>query len=904
MADRSIVVRLRAEVADFKSAMQSAAKSTQDASSKMQTAIQKNSAHINTLANGAGLLGAAMVGASVLAIKAFADFDAEMSNVQAATHETAGTMAELRAAAIQAGKDTIYNAKESAGAITELAKAGVSASDILGGGLKGALGLASAGSIDVADAAEIAASTLNQFNLKGKDVVHVADLLAAGANKAQGGVLDLGNGLKFVGPVAAGMNISLEETVGVLAQFASKGVIGEQAGTSLRGVLASLTSPSAAASTELKALNVNLYDAQGKFLGLSNMAGQLEQAYGGMSDAQKNASLGVIFGNQQVTAARLLLDGGSAAVDKWTAAVNDQGYAAETAAIKLNNLKGDWEQLTGSIETASISLGEQANGPLRGVVQTATDIVNALADAPAAVQAVTLAIIGGGGLLLLGGAGLGKVVVMISDAKVAMEGLGLSGKAAGLAVGGIGAALAIVTLSVMTWAKAQAEARAKVDALADSLDPLTGALTENSTAFVKNELTRERGFGIGNTKSMIDAGTQMGVSVDTLTQAYLGNADALAEAKAAADAYREGDDLLLSKNSQANAFTDSLDDQVKRLGEAKDITEAKRKVDQAAATAQTEVAKATGVATGAIVDQVDALQELIDAQDKAAGVVLSERDAQRNLQAAIDDAAASIQSQVDDLAAQYEAQGMGTNAARKRAEAEVAVADKLDITTEAGRKNQSALDDVAKSGWDLIASMKANGSTTDELRGQMTTVRDEFIATATSMGMSEDAAKALADQLGLIPTNIVPVVALDLNNAYQQLAAFRAEVTKSLQIKVDANPSYSPASSPNSIRRAAGGYLSGPGTGTSDSIPVLASNGEYIVKADSVAHYGRAYFDGLNAQRFAGGGYVGGSAGSTSSGASNTGVQFGDVTLVAADPRAALNGLRDTFRFEMAGRVL
>jgi hypothetical protein len=51
-----------------------------------------------------------------------------------------------------------------------------------------------------------------------------------------------------------------------------------------------------------------------------------------------------------------------------------------------------------------------------------------------------------------------------------------------------------------------------------------------------------------------------------------------------------------------------------------------------------------------------------------------------------------------------------------------------------------------------------------------------------------------------------------------------------------------------------GGAVVGPGTGTSDSIPALISNGEYVIKADSVRKYGLAMFDRLNAGRFATGG--------------------------------------------------
>ncbi|MBN6074308.1 tape measure protein [Aggregatibacter actinomycetemcomitans] len=48
------------------------------------------------------------------------------------------------------------------------------------------------------------------------------------------------------------------------------------------------------------------------------------------------------------------------------------------------------------------------------------------------------------------------------------------------------------------------------------------------------------------------------------------------------------------------------------------------------------------------------------------------------------------------------------------------------------------------------------------------------------------------------------------------------------------------------VTAATGGYIRGPGTGTSDSIPARLSNGEYVVKAASVAHYGVGFLHAIN----------------------------------------------------------
>ena len=56
--------------------------------------------------------------------------------------------------------------------------------------------------------------------------------------------------------------------------------------------------------------------------------------------------------------------------------------------------------------------------------------------------------------------------------------------------------------------------------------------------------------------------------------------------------------------------------------------------------------------------------------------------------------------------------------------------------------------------------------------------------------------------------------------------------------------------------KATGGYISGPGTSTSDSIPAMLSNGEYVINADSVKKYGVQTFNAFNSKKYSMGGPV------------------------------------------------
>ena len=194
---------------------------------------------IQSIGTGLAAAGAVTLAGLAGVTRVTADFDQAVSNVKATGSEAAASIGRLREEAIKYGADTAYSATEAANAQAELIKANVSVADTINGGLKGALDLAAAGSLGVAEAAGIMGTAMSQFSIPGTEASHVADLLAAGAGKAQGEVTDFAEALKYIGPIAATAGVSIEETTGVIAELANQGILGSQAGTSLRGILLS-----------------------------------------------------------------------------------------------------------------------------------------------------------------------------------------------------------------------------------------------------------------------------------------------------------------------------------------------------------------------------------------------------------------------------------------------------------------------------------------------------------------------------------------------------------------------------------------------------------------------------------------------------------------------------------------
>jgi TP901 family phage tail tape measure protein len=511
--DRTVTVKVVAQVQQAIAAMAALGSTVKGVGTEIDkaTTTEKGRTQLGKLTTATGLLGGALVGVGIAAVKMSSDFEAAMSKVKSNINDkSAKSMKALSDAALDMGKNTQFSATQAADAEDELAKAGVTAQSVLSGGLKGALDLAAAGQLNVGDAAEIAASAMNDFNLTGAQIPHIADLLAAGADKAQGSVQDLGAALKYVGPVAGDMGVSIESTVGVLTEFASRGIMGEQAGTSLRGVLSSLTSPSQQATAQMRSLGIQLYDSSGKFMGLSNLAGQLHDKMSGLTDAQRDAAFGIMFGNTQVTAARILYAGGAKAVNDFTKEVNEAGFASQSASTKMDNLQGDLKKLTSSLQTDLIAAGTGANSALRKLTQTGTALVNNFGALPKSFQEGAVYVSTFAGAAMLAFTGVTKLKGKISEIKDALTGLGPAGTkaASGLgalaSIGGKLALLATVGATVNAVAAATRAAPVPVGKLAASLLDYaeTGRVAGNATAILGKNLktfsSDIQNFGTGN----------------------------------------------------------------------------------------------------------------------------------------------------------------------------------------------------------------------------------------------------------------------------------------------------------------------------------------------------------------------------------------------------------------------
>lgn len=305
-------------------------------------------------------------------------YTSNLNELQAVTGATGVQMAKVGQVAKDLGSDLSLpgtSAADAAAAMKELAKGGLDVDEAMTAA-KGTLQLAAAAQIEAAQAAEIQSDALNQFGLSADSAGHVADVLANTANAASGEITDMANALKYIGPVARGLGVDIDNTSAAIGLLAVNGIRGEQAGTSLRGILASLASPSKEAAKAMDVLGISAFDQSGKFVGLRAITEQLSGAKGRLTDAEFAAAASTAFGNEGFTAANALALSGAPAFDAMAAAVSKAGGAAEVSAAKTKGLGGAWDGLKSQLETVGIGIYEAIDGPLEKLVRSGAEKID------------------------------------------------------------------------------------------------------------------------------------------------------------------------------------------------------------------------------------------------------------------------------------------------------------------------------------------------------------------------------------------------------------------------------------------------------------------------------------------------------------------------------------------------
>lgn len=305
-----------------------------------------------------------------------------LANVGSVAEATNKQLGQLARQSQETGRALGFGAREGLQAQFELAKAGVTVEDTLGGAFEGTLALAAAGELELGQAATFAANAMKTFGLEGRDVTGIADAFATAANQTTADVADFGVALSQGGSVAKQAGLNFTETVAILESLADIGVKNSDAGTSLRTTILQLLNPTKQQAALAKRVGLNVVDQNGALKDGAGIAAELVKVTQGLNRAQRTQLFAQLAGADGVRTLNALYEAGPAKLRRYEQGLERQGSAAETARKRQQSLRGDLDKLGASFETLQIRAASATSGVARQATQELTRLVDRVADSP------------------------------------------------------------------------------------------------------------------------------------------------------------------------------------------------------------------------------------------------------------------------------------------------------------------------------------------------------------------------------------------------------------------------------------------------------------------------------------------------------------------------------------------
>ena len=752
MADRTVVFRLTADIASFRASMAQAGASVKKAADDM-TAATKDGAKfragltsVGDTAGKVGLVAAAGLGA---AIKASMDWETAWAGVTKTVEGSESQLATLEGQLRDMAKTMPATHSEIAAVAQAAGALGVATPDVASFTRTMIMLGEATDDLSADQAATSIAQMTNVMQTAPEDVDNLASaLVALGNNGAstEGQIIQMAQRIAGTGAV---LGLAEDEILAIANATASMGIEVEAGGTAVSTVFSKMATAAANGGADLEAFataagltaeefqNLVKTSPADAFVALTKGLDATSDAGGnvfavlkelGLSDVRVSRAMLSIAGSGDVLTDSLNM--GAQAWDENTALMNEYEKRADTAAARSQVA---WN----NIKDAAIEFGDVALPVVASAADKVATLAGAFGKLPGPVKTGLVAV--GGLTAILGGsvwAG-SKVVNGVSSMRKAFDDLGGSASGArgkmvafSLAAGGV---LTIVSL----LASEQAKSKGYVDALTASLEDQTGALTENAIAAHLEE------------EGWLEYAQEIGLSLDTVTAAAMGNADAMRELEAAASDAKGAwwNPMDAVGNADAGQFVDNVRAQVDALEEARSSQERTTEAISAGADAVDKYGTVTGNVTAPIGGMTDALKKQRSAARDTAGAFVGLGDS-------LNDAKVSLSEWIAQMA------------------------DQASALRNFQRNAEQAANRGLRQG--LIAALREAGPEGAMRMRQLANASDEELGRANrAWKRGQDAIKDYTNQVGGVPKNVSTNIKLNnIAKAQSDLAYYKAALER------------------------------------------------------------------------------------------------------------------------------
>ncbi|MFZ4843956.1 phage tail tape measure protein [Mycetocola saprophilus] len=783
-SDRVVKVTLKAAVNEYLAGMEAAHRATAKNATEAEKAATKLQAQSDMMDKGGKALmvaGAAALAATALSVKAAIDWESAWTGVLKTVD---GTPAQLGAVedGLRSLARQLPTTHTEIGAVAEAAgQLGVATGDVRSF-TKVMIDLGESTNMVAVDAATELARFMNVMGTAPDKVSNLgAAVVGLGNNFAttESEIVAMAQRLS-----GAGVQIGLTEgeVLGLSTSLSSVGIEAEAGGSAVSKVMINIASAVDSGSgalsdfAEIAGMSADEFASKWKSAPGEALAAFVK----GLANAesQGKTTLGMLedLGIKEVRMRDALLRS-AAAADNFAGAMQmgNTEFEANNALLdeatkRYATAESKIAIMGNRVNDAAISFGQG----LLPMVSASTDAVGNFADGlgslPGWLQGtISVLTAVGGGIALISGAtliGLPKIAAFnnsLADMGIKAQ---VSARGIAIAAGTIGGVLAIATAALAAFGAAQADARAKAEAFGNTLDAQTGQITKASRELAVTNLSTKESFMWMESDSTLDAAQKLGISLELVTNAALGSATAAKELDDALGNWSVGDpqyqEALKRTGLNAQEYALALSqvrvgvqdssDAVERAQETQKLMQgATEKATEATVDNAAELKALSGAAQNASFD-IEALSDAIQGFGKTE---LDARAAARQLEQAFADLRKSVQDH----------------------------GRTLDITTEAGRKNEQSIDAVAKAAIANSTAILNQTGSQEKATAAMEAGRQKLMEMLKPFGITGEAADQYVRKLGLIPENIATGVKLTgLGEVESQLS----HATRARQVQIEA----------------------------------------------------------------------------------------------------------------------
>jgi TP901 family phage tail tape measure protein len=339
------------------------------------------------LAIGAAATAAAAGGIAYMAsssIQMASDLEQGLADIAARMRESTDSITPLRDELMRLAisPDLKVSLDDATQASMQLASAGITMEQQLGGALQKTIEFQNAVGGDFGTAANVAIGAMGIFGISSGNMGAAVDGATGAINRSKLSLNDYDYMISNAGTAFAGFGGSLAELNTVAAATAWAFKTGRVQGTGMSMMMNSMAVPTDKAKTAMLNLGLSFWDSQGKAKNLYTIVDELRAKLSGLSKEEQRTTLSDIFGRGGGgTAMGALIQKTGAELQALELEVNKTGQAAQAAETRMGTLQSQFGAFKDIVGTTAISIGSMFTPILRNAFISINSALNPLVKA-------------------------------------------------------------------------------------------------------------------------------------------------------------------------------------------------------------------------------------------------------------------------------------------------------------------------------------------------------------------------------------------------------------------------------------------------------------------------------------------------------------------------------------------